>query len=136
MLTKKTLSLADAKVVAAAASKKAQAEGWTVVIAVFDDGGNLIYLERADGTQTGSIQVAQAKGLTALRFKRPTKALEDAVLGGKVHMTTLPGIVPVEGGLPLVVDNAIVGSIGVSGVQSFQDGLVAAAGVEALAGLA
>ena len=135
MLTRKTLSLADAKIIAAAGSKKAQAEGWTVVIAIFDGGGNLLYLERADGTQLGSIQVAQAKGLTALRFKRPTKALEDAVLGGKIHMTTLPGIVPVEGGLPLIKDNEIVGSIGVSGVLSSQDGQVAAAGAEALAGL-
>jgi uncharacterized protein GlcG (DUF336 family) len=135
MLTKKTLSLADAKAIAAAASKKAQAEGWTVVIAIFDNGGNLVYLERADGTQLGSINVAQAKGRTALMFKRPTKALEDAVLGGKVHMTTLPGIVPVEGGLPLLKDNEIVGSIGVSGVLSSQDGQVAAAGAEALTAL-
>lgn len=135
MLTKKTLSLADAKVIAAAASKKAQAEGWNVVIAIFDAGGHLLYLERADGTQLGSIQVAQAKGRTALMFKRPTKALEEAVLGGKVHMTTLPGVVPVEGGLPLVKDGEIVGSIGVSGVLSAQDGQVAAAGAEALAQL-
>jgi glc operon protein GlcG len=135
MLTRKTLSLADAKVLAAAGSKKAQAEGWTVVIAIFDNGGNLIYLERADGTQIGSVQVAQAKGLTALRFKRPTKAMEDAVLGGKIHMTTLPGVVPVEGGLPLIKDNEIVGSIGVSGVLSSQDGQVAAAAAEALSNL-
>jgi uncharacterized protein GlcG (DUF336 family) len=135
MLTRKTLSLADAKAIAAAGSKKAQAEGWTVVIAIFDNGGNLIYLERADGTQIGSIQVAQAKGLTALRFKRPTKAMEDAVLGGKIHMATLPGVVTVEGGLPLIKDNEVVGSIGVSGVLSSQDGQVAAAGAEALSNL-
>ena len=72
---------------------------------------------------------------SALRFKRPTKVLEDAVLGGKIHMTTLPGIVPVEGGLPLIKDDEIVGSIGVSGVLSSQDGQVAAAGAEALAQL-
>ncbi len=135
MLTRKTLSLADAKVIAAAASKKAQAENWTVVIAIFDNGGNLLYLERADGTQIGSIQVAQGKGLTALRFKRPTKVLEDTVLSGKVHMTTLPGIVPVEGGLPLIKDGEVVGSIGVSGVMSSQDGQIAAAGAEALTSL-
>src|SRR5512139_3022826 len=135
MLNRKTLSLADAKAVAAAASKKAQAEGWTVVIAIFDNGGNLLYLERADGTQLGSVQVAQAKGLTALRFKRPTTTLKEAVLGGKIHMTTLPGIVPVEGALPLIKENEVVGSIGVSGVLSSQDGQVAAAGAEALAAL-
>ena len=135
MLTRKTLSLADAKKIAAAASTKATAEGWTVVIAIHDDGGNLLYLERADGTQLGSIVVAQEKSRTALRFKRPTKVLEDSVLSGRVHMMSLPGITSVEGGLPLLVDGQVVGSIGVSGVQSSQDGQVAAAGAAALATL-
>ena len=135
MLTRKTLSLADAKKIAAAASAKAQAEGWTVVIAIHDNGGNLLYLERADGTQLGSIVVAQEKSRTALRFKRPTKVLEDTVLAGRVHMMSLPGITSVEGGLPLVVDGEVVGSIGVSGVQSSQDGQIAAAGAAALATL-
>jgi glc operon protein GlcG len=132
MLTRKTLSLADAKNIAAAASAKAVGEGWTVVIAIHDSGGNLIYLERADGTQLGSVMVAQEKSRTALLFKRPTKALEDAVLAGRVHMMSLPGITSVEGGLPLLIDGEIVGSIGVSGVQSSQDGQIAAAGVAAL----
>lgn len=132
MLTRKTISLADAKQIAAAASARAQAEGWNVVIAIHDSGGNLLYLERADGTQLGSIDVAQQKSRTALRFKRPTKALEDTVLAGRVHMMSLPGITSVEGGLPLIFDGEIVGSIGVSGVQSSQDGLVAAAGAAAL----
>ena len=135
MLTRKTLSLADAKKIAAAASAKAQAEGWNVVIAIHDNGGNLIYLERADGTQLGSIVVAQEKSRTALRFKRPTKVLEDTVLAGRVHMMSLPGITSVEGGLPLILDGEVVGSIGVSGVQSSQDGQVAAAGAAALADL-
>ena len=135
MLIRKTLSLVDAKKIAAAASAKAQAEGWNVVIAIHDNGGNLMYLERADGTQLGSIQVAQEKSRTALRFKRPTKALEEAVLSGRVHMMSLPGITSVEGGLPLLVDGEIVGSIGVSGVQSSQDGQIAAAGAAALATL-
>jgi uncharacterized protein GlcG (DUF336 family) len=132
MLIRKTLSLADAKQIAAAASAKATAEGWNVVIAIHDCGGNLIYLERADGTQLGSIQVAQEKSRTALRFKRPTKALEDSVLSGRVHMMSLPGITSVEGGLPLMLDGEVVGSIGVSGVQSSQDGQVAAAGAAVL----
>jgi glc operon protein GlcG len=135
MLTCKTLSLADAKTIAAAASAKAVAEGWNVVIAIHDNGGNLLYLERADGAQLGSIQVAQEKSRTALRFKRPTKVLEDTVLAGRVHMMSLPGITSVEGGLPLVVDGEVVGSIGVSGVQSSQDGQVAAAGAAVLATL-
>ena len=86
MLTRKTLSLADAKRIAAAASAKAVTEGWTVVIALLDSGGHLLYLERADGTQLGSVVVAQEKARTALLFKRPTKALEEGVLGGRVHM--------------------------------------------------
>jgi uncharacterized protein GlcG (DUF336 family) len=135
MLTCKTLSLADAKKIAAAASAKAVAEGWTVVIAIHDNGGNLVYLERADGTQLGSVLVAQEKSRTALRFKRPTKALEDAVLAGRVHMMSLPGITSVEGGLPLLVGAEVVGSIGVSGVQSSQDGQVAAAGAAVVAQL-
>ncbi len=135
MLIRKTLSLADARKIAAAAAAKAVAEGWNVVIAIHDNGGNLIYLERADGTQLGSIVVAQEKSRTALRFKRPTKALEDTILAGRIHMMSLPGITSVEGGLPLTVDGEIVGSIGVSGVQSSQDGLVAAAGAAALADL-
>lgn len=133
MLNRNTLSLADAKKVAAAASAKAVAEGWTVVIAIHDNGGNLVYLERADGTQLGSIVVAQEKSRTALMFRRPTKALEDVVLSGRVHMMSLPGITSVEGGVPIIVGGEIVGSIGVSGVQSSQDGQVAAAGAAALA---
>ncbi len=135
MLNKKTISLADAKVIAAAASAKAVAESWTVVIAILDNSGHLLYLERADGTQLGSIFVAQEKAKTALLFKRPTKALEDGVLGGKIHMLSLPGARTVEGGLPLIKDGEIVGSIGVSGVLSSQDGQVAAADLEAVAQL-
>jgi uncharacterized protein GlcG (DUF336 family) len=135
MLTKKTISLADAKIIAAAASAKAVAENWTVVIAILDNGGHLVYLERADGTQLGSVFVAQEKAKTALLFKRPTKVMEDGVLGGKIHMLSLPGATAVEGGLPLVKDGEIVGSIGVSGVLSSQDGQVAAAGLEAAAQL-
>jgi uncharacterized protein GlcG (DUF336 family) len=132
MLTLKTIGLTEAKAVAQAASAKAKAEGWTMVIAVLDAAGHLIYLERADGTQLGSITVAQEKARTALFFKRPTKALEDAVLGGKPNMMTLPGATPIEGGLPLTLDGVIVGAIGVSGARSDQDGLVAQAGLDVL----
>jgi glc operon protein GlcG len=134
MLSLRTISLVDAKRIAQAAAAKAQAEGWNVVIAIHDVGGHLVYLERADGTQFGSVIVAQEKSRTALLFKRPTKALEDVVLGGRVNMMALPGITPVEGGLPLLFNGEVVGSIGVSGVQSSQDGQVAAAGAAALAG--
>lgn len=133
MLTQKILSLDEAKQAASAASAKARAEGWAVVIAVVDPGGQLIYLERADGTQVASVVVAQEKARTAAIFRRTTKVFEDLVLAGRVHMTTLPGAVMLEGGLPIVHAGQVVGAIGVSGVTSAQDGQVAQAGVDALA---
>jgi glc operon protein GlcG len=135
MLTQKIICLDEAKQVAAAASTKARAEGWLVVIAVVDPGGHLIYLERADGTQAASAVVAQEKARTAVMFKRPTKVFEDGVLAGRVNMMTLPGATMLEGGVPLLHDGQIVGAIGVSGVTSAQDGQVAQAGVDAFAAL-
>jgi len=126
------LSLEDAKRVAAAARAEAEKNGWAIVIAVVDDGGHLIYLERMDGTQKASSRIAEAKGRTAILFKRPTKAIEDNVLEGRTVMMGLPGAVPLEGGVPLVKDGQFLGGIGVSGVQSFQDGIVARAGAAAL----
>jgi len=126
------LSLEDAKRVAAAARAEAEKNGWAIVIAVVDDGGHLMYLERMDGTQKASSRIAEAKGRTAILFKRPTKAIEDNVLEGRTVMMGLPGAVPLEGGVPLLKDGQFVGGIGVSGVQSFQDGIVARAGAAAL----
>ncbi|KAB2853948.1 MAG: heme-binding protein, partial [Bauldia sp.] len=133
--TKHALSLSDAKAAAAAAAAVATENGWKVVIAILDDGGNLLYLERADGTQAGSVDVAIAKGRTAIMFKRPTKAFEETVAGGRTVMMMLPGVVPVEGGLPLVYQGAVVGSVGVSGVQSSQDGQIAKGAADHIAGL-
>lgn len=126
------LSLEDAKRVAAAARAEAEKNGWAIVIAVVDDGGHLMYLERMDGTQKASSRIAEAKGRTAILFKRPTKAIEDNVLEGRTVMMGLPGAVPLEGGVPLMKDGQFLGGIGVSGVQSFQDGVVARAGAAAL----
>jgi len=133
MMTKQCLTLADSKMVAAAAEAEATRNGWNVVIAILDDGGNLFYLQRMDGTQVGSIQVAIEKGRTAALFKRPSKAIEDTVVAGRTVMLSLPGAIPIEGGVPLIHRGEIVGAIGVSGVQSSQDGLVARVGAEALA---
>jgi len=126
------LSLEDAKRVAAAARAEAEKNGWAIVIAVVDDGGHLMYLERMDGAQKASSRIAEAKGRTAILFKRPTKAIEDNVLEGRTVMMGLPGAVPLEGGVPLMKDGQFLGGIGVSGVQSFQDGVVARAGAAAL----
>jgi glc operon protein GlcG len=131
MYTKSALNLADAKVIAAAAEAEALKNKWSVTIAVFDDGGNLIFLQRLDEAPLGSIAVAQEKGRTALLFKRPTKAIEEIIASGRTAMLTLPGATPIEGGLPLLHNGQIIGAIGVSGVQSPQDAQIAKAGVEA-----
>lgn len=136
MLNQLSLSIDDAKTIAQACRAKAVEQGWNVVIAIVDDGAHLMYLERMDGTQKASSVVAVEKAKTALLFKRPTKALEAAVLGGRSVMLVLPGATPIEGGVPLVRNGQFVGAIGISGVQSFEDGIVAAAGVAMLDTLA
>ena len=129
---KKVLTLDGAKKVAAAAEAEAKKNNWNVVIAVVDDGGHLLYLQRIDGTQTGSIEVAIQKARTAQAFKRPTKVFEDAIAGGRNALIALHGALPLEGGLPIVVGGQLVGAIGVSGVKSTEDGQIAKAGVESL----
>ncbi len=132
---KKSMTLAAAKEIAAAAEAEARKNNWTVVIAVVDDGANLVYLQRIDGTQIGSIEVAQAKARSAVNFKRPTKAFEDGLVGGRTALLKLPGAMPIEGGIPIMAGDQLIGAIGVSGVQSNQDGQIAAAGVAAAAKL-
>ncbi len=129
LATKKSLTLAAAKQIAAAAEAEAIKNKWTVVIAIVDDGANLVYLQRIDGTQVGSVEVATEKARSAVKFKRPTKVFEDSLVGGRQAILKLPGALPVEGGLPLMMDGVVVGGIGVSGVTSQQDGIVAAAGL-------
>ncbi len=126
------LTLADAERMTAAARLAAIENSWNVVIAVVDDGGHLISLQRMDGTQKGSVRVAEQKARTAIMFKRPTKAFEDAVLQGRPVMMTMPDAICLEGGLPLVRDGVYLGAIGISGVLSAQDGVVAAKGAAAL----
>ncbi len=132
MLQKPCLSLDDAKVIAAAAHAEAAKNGWTMVIAIVDDGAHLMYLERMDGTQKASSTIAVEKAKTAILFKRPSLLLENAVAGGRLAILSLPGVTAVEGGLPIVVGGEFVGAIGVSGMQSAQDGAVAQAGLSAL----
>ena len=132
MAHKPVLTLDEAKKVALAAETEAQANSWAVVIAVVDDGGHLLYLQRSHDTQFGSVDTAIMKANAAVAFKRPTKSSEDAVLSGRLIHLALPGVIPAEGGIPLLHDGIVVGGIGVSGVRSFQDGQVALAGVAAL----
>ena len=129
---KKALTLEVAKQIVSAAEKEAINNKWTMVFAILDDGGNLVLLQRMDETQIGSIEVAIQKARSAISFKRPTKAFEDAVAGGRNAILSLPGAVPIEGGVPITVDGKIIGAIGASGGSSAQDGLAAKAGLDAL----
>lgn len=119
-----------------AALAEARKQGFTMAVAVVDPAGALVMFEKMDQTQSGSVTVAQDKAATAAQFKRPSKAFQDAVASGGVglRVLSLKGVVAIEGGLPLVVDGRIVGAIGVSGGSAEQDGQVAKAGAEALAG--
>jgi glc operon protein GlcG len=133
MNRKPILTLDDAKHIAEKAQDEALRNGWRVVIAVVDDGGHLIYLERSHDTQFGSVDTAILKARAAVAFQRPTKMSEDAVQNGRLIHLALPGVIPAEGGMPLMLENVIVGGLGISGVRSSQDGQIAAAGVAALA---
>ncbi len=132
MAAKPILTLEDAKRVAAAAQAEALGNEWKVVIAVVDDGGHLLYLQRSHDTQFGSVETAITKAHAAVAFQRPTKSSEDAVLSGRLIHLALPGVIPADGGVPLIRDGLVIGGIGISGVRSFQDGQIAQAGVNAL----
>ncbi len=123
-----------AKTVAAPAIAEARKNNWTMAIAVVDTAGELVYFEKMDETQMGSIDVSIAKARSAVRFKRATKVFQDAVAAGGdgLRVLGLKGAVPIEGGIPLVVGGRIVGAIGASGGSSQQDGVVASAGAAVL----
>jgi glc operon protein GlcG len=124
----------DAKKAAAAALAEARKNGWTMAAAVVDTGGHLVYFEKMDGTQTGSVAVAVSKARSAALFMRPTKAFQEMLAGGGDGLRAfgLEGAVPVEGGVPLVSGGKTVGAIGLSGGSSSQDGQCARAGADAL----
>ena len=129
---KKVLTLDAAKKIAAAAEAEARKNNWNVVIAVVDDGGHLIYLQRIDGTQTGSIDVAIGKARTAAAFKRPTKVFDELAKTRPSITSISPNAVLLEGGVPVVAGGQVVGAVGVSGVTSQQDAQIAEAGIAAL----
>jgi len=117
----------SAKKVADAAAGEARKNGWNMAIAVVDPAGDLVYFEKLDGTQAASVSIAIDKARSSARFKRPTKALQDVLAtgGAGLRMLVLDGAMPVEGGIPIVMDGKLVGAIGVSGGTSQQDGQVA-----------
>lgn len=129
---KKAMTLEAAKKVAAGAEAEARKNNWNVVIAIVDDGGHLVLLQRIDGTQTGSIDVAIGKARTSAAFKRPTKVFDDLAKTRPSITTISPDAVLLEGGVPIMVGGQLVGAVGVSGVTSQQDAQIAEAGIAAL----
>ena len=130
----KYITLEDAKKAMAAAEAEARKNSWNVAIAILDAGANLILFQKMDDTQLGSVNIAIGKGQTAVNFKRPTKALEDMIAGGRQVFLAVEGITPLQGGLPVMVDGKLIGAVGVSGVMSSQDEQVAQAAVTVLQG--
>ncbi|HET9040433.1 MAG TPA: heme-binding protein [Gemmatimonadales bacterium] len=128
----RALTLEAAKAVAEAAEKHAVERGWTVAVAVVDGAGGLMLFHCLDGTQPASQDIAILKARTAARLHRPTKALEDGIAGGRVALLSVPGMLALEGGVPIRVDGRVVGAVGVSGMNSSQDAEAAAAGLAAL----
>lgn len=125
---KRVLTLETAKKIAAAAEAEAKKRGATVVIAVVDDGGHLLLLERLDDTQVASVEVGIGKARTAAIFRRPSKVFEDQVREGRVAALALPGATPLQGGVPIVFENKVIGAIGVSGNTPQEDEDIAKAG--------
>jgi uncharacterized protein GlcG (DUF336 family) len=128
---KKVLTLAAAKEMAAAAEAEATRNGWNLVIVILDDGGNLLYLQRMDGVQLASLQIAQAKARTALIYRRPTKEFADRMAAGNTPLA-MPEVMPLDGGLPIVVDGRVIGGIAASGATGAQDAQAVQKGIDAL----
>lgn len=132
MRNKPALTDEDVKKMAAAAEAHAVANQWHVTVAIFDDGGNLLHLHRMDGTAPSTVEMAMGKGRTAVLGRRETKVYEDIVKNGRTAFLSAPLVAMVEGGVPIVFEGEVIGSIGVSGVKSEQDAAVARAGIAAL----
>jgi uncharacterized protein GlcG (DUF336 family) len=129
-----SITAETAKKVAAPAIAEAKKTGWAMAVAIVDTAGELVYFEKMDDTQLGSVNISIDKARSAARFKRPTKSFQDTLAAGGegLRILALQGAVPVDGGVPLVVGGKVVGAIGASGGTSAQDGQVASAGAAAL----
>lgn len=122
----------QARKIAASAVAEAAKNGWAMSIAITNTAGDLVYFEKMDDCQTGSIQVSINKSRSAAMFKRPTKAFNEALAAGNTYILALTNASPIEGGFPLVADGKIIGAIGVSGGTGAQDSATATAGLTAL----
>ena len=126
------VTLDQAKKIAAGANAESKKNGWRMAIAVVDNHGFLVYYERMDDTQTGSVDVAIDKAKAAAMYRRPTKAFEDGIAKGRNALLGLRGATPIEGGIPIMVGGKVIGAIGVSGANADQDAAAAAAGLKML----
>lgn len=127
---KKCLTLADVKIIASGCESEALRQGWAVAIAIVDDGGHLMWLQRLDGAPLTSSPIATGKAYTSAMGRRPSKAYEDMVSNGRVAVLSMPGeLTFLEGGEPIVVEGEVVGAVGVSGVKSAEDAQVARFGI-------
>ena len=129
-----SINLESAKKAAAAAVAEARKNNWAMAVAIVDAGGYLVYFEKMDGTQTGSVDVSIEKARSAALFRRPTKVFQDGVAAGGegLRLLRLSGAVPIDGGAPIIVDGKLIGGIGISGGAGEQDGQVAKVGAESL----
>jgi uncharacterized protein GlcG (DUF336 family) len=132
MKTRPELTLEDCLKINAAAEAEARRSNWIVAIAILDDGGHLLHFARMDGATPANAGIALEKARTAAISRRSSGKWEEIVKGGRTSMIKMPGILPVQGGMPIVVDKVCVGAIGVSGVQSHEDEQIAQAGIDAL----
>ena len=133
MQTKPVLSLDDVKKIAAAAEAEALANKWAVTIAIADDGGHLLWLQRLDGAAPISAHIAPSKAITAAVGRRESKVYEDMINNGRVSFVTAPFMEGMlEGGVPVIVDGHVIGAVGVSGVKANEDAQIARAGIAAL----
>ena len=132
MKTRPMLTLDDCRRISAAAEAEAKKNGWNVCIAILDDGGHLLHLVRMDGATPANARIAVEKGRTAAETRRSTAGWQERVKT-RPEMLRMPGVLPVQGGLPIVVEGGCVGGVGVSGVQSHEDEQIAKAGIDALA---
>jgi uncharacterized protein GlcG (DUF336 family) len=134
MKTRSMLTLDDCKKISAAAEAEAKKNNWNVCIAILDDGGHLLHLIRMDGATPANSRIAIEKSRTAAETRRSTAMWEERIKAGRMVMLKMPGVTPVQGGVPIVVDGTCVGAVGVSGVQSHEDEQIAKAGIDALGG--
>ena len=132
MKTRAMLTLEDCKRIAAAAEAEAKKNNWNVCVATVDDGGHLLHLFRMDGATPANSRIAIEKGRTAAETRRSTAMWEERIKAGRTAMLKMPGVTPVQGGLPIVIDGECIGALGVSGVQSHEDEQIAKAGIAVL----